>query len=252
MKRRAKKQKKGGSAPTTRKEESFNSPFGKLKKLVNLPRVPSPKPSRGKQETNHLSRQQADQPEATFLAAVAGVVKLADGPRRVDRVPTGGAKAVARRNRAEANALFAELLATSFRFDISDSEEYMEGAVVGLDPRLVRRLRRGEFSYQDHIDLHGMTADEARKEVGRFITHSILAGFRCVLIIHGRGRNSLGQWPVLKHKLKQWLSSGAHARAVLAFTTARPVDGGAGALYLLLRRQRRKKHHISVLEGAKR
>ena len=66
-------------------------------------------------------------------------------------------------------------------------------------------------------------------------------GHRCVLIVHGRGHNSKDHTPVLKERLKSWLARGAAARkVVLAFTTARPCDGGAGALYVLLRRDRRR------------
>ena len=87
--------------------------------------------------------------------------------------------------------------------------------------------------------------------VDRFLTDSVRAGLRCVLIVHGRGLNSKDQTPVLKERLKSWLARGRPARVVLAFTTARPCDGGAGALYVLLRRDRTRRP-IEVTEGAKR
>ena len=136
-------------------------------------------------------------------------------------------------------------------FDVSDTREYVEGAIVGLDPRLLRRLRRGDFSWQAYLDLHGLTADEARPAVDSFLADAVRAGHRCVLLVHGRGRNSKDQTPVLKERLKVWLARGASARIVLAFATARPCDGGAGALYVLLRRDRRRRP-IRVTEGAKR
>jgi DNA-nicking Smr family endonuclease len=143
----------------------------------------------------------------------------------------------------------SDLVAGAARFDITDTREYIEGAVVGLDPRLLRRLRRGDFAWQAHLDLHGMTAQEARPEVDRFLAEAVRLGHRCVLVVHGRGRNSKDQTPVLKERLKTWLARGASARIVLAFATARPCDGGAGALYVLLRRDRRRRP-IRVTEGA--
>jgi DNA-nicking Smr family endonuclease len=76
-------------------------------------------------------------------------------------------------------------------------------------------------------------------------------GLRCVLIVHGKGMNSKDQTPVLKERLKTWLARGRVGGVVLAFSSARQVDGGAGALYVLLRRDRRAKP-IEVLQGAKR
>ena len=112
-------------------------------------------------------------------------------------------------------------------------------------------LRNGEFAYQSHLDLHGLTAIEARDAVGRFLAAAHRTGQRCVLIIHGRGRNSKDHVPVLKHRLAGWLSRTSWARLVLAFTTARPCDGGVGALYVLLRRERSVRRPISVTLGAK-
>lgn len=121
-------------------------------------------------------------------------------------------------------------------FDIADTDEYVEGHVSGLDPDLVRKLRRGEYSVQGHVDLHGLTREEARREVRRFLEESRRRGWRCVLLVHGRGLHSEEQVPVLKEALRSWLATARFGRHVLAFATARPQDGGAGALYVLLRR----------------
>jgi DNA-nicking Smr family endonuclease len=96
-----------------------------------------------------------------------------------------------------------------------------------------------------------MIAAQAKGAVDAFLEASVRAGHRCVLIVHGRGLNSKDQVPVLKERLKSWLARGSAARRVLAFTTARPCDGGAGALYVLLRRDRARRA-IQVTEGAKR
>jgi DNA-nicking Smr family endonuclease len=121
-------------------------------------------------------------------------------------------------------------------FDVADSDEYVEGRVAGLDQTLVAKLRRGEFAVQGHVDLHGMTRAEAKAAVDDFLRRSRQAGKRCVLVVHGRGTHSKDQLPVLKEALKTWLSTNRFGRHVLAFATARPADGGAGAIYVLLRR----------------
>jgi DNA-nicking Smr family endonuclease len=152
---------------------------------------------------------------------------------------------------AEALAALSDLVAGVAHFDITDTREYVEGVVLGLDPRVVRRLRRGDFAWQAHIDLHGLTAAQARERVDQFILESFRTGRRCVLVVHGRGLNSKDRTPVLKERLKSWLAHGRTAKVVLAFTTARAHDGGAGALYVLLRRDRSARP-IRVIEGAKR
>lgn len=137
----------------------------------------------------------------------------------------------------EAYARLVDLVGGEGCFDIQYTDEYIEDAVVGADPGLLRKLRRGDFSVQDHLDLHGMTAEEAHHHVERFILASVIKGLRCVLIIHGRGFNSRGQIPILKQRISCWLKRGRLKRLVLAFATARPCDGGAGAIYLLVRKR---------------
>jgi DNA-nicking Smr family endonuclease len=189
--------------------------------------------------------------DATIFAhAMTGVVRLGCGVLRVD-APAPSVRRSPVNDEDEALIALVGLVSGTTEFDISDTREYVEGTVVGLDPRIVRRLRRGEFAWQAHIDLHGMTAAEARIEVERFLLEAVRTGLRCVLVVHGRGLNSKDQVPVLKERLKSWLSRGRIGRVVLAFTSARPQDGGVGALYVLLRRDRRRRP-IEVTEGAKR
>ena len=89
---------------------------------------------------------------------------------------------------------------------------------------------------QAHLDLHGMVRAEARAAVERFLRSSRFAGKRCVIVVHGRGLRSPGGEPVLKKALVRWLSRGALAKQVLAFTSTLSYDGGGGAMYVLLRR----------------
>ncbi len=175
---------------------------------------------------------EADQ--ARFQQEMQGVRPL----KRGNYVPVqrGAAPRPRRDEDAEALAELADLVEGRAYFDISNSDEFIEGIAHGLDRRLLKKLRRGNFSMQSFIDLHGRTRQEAREILPRFIAESRQQRRRCVLIVHGRGLNSKDQVPVLKESLKVWLTRGALSRAVLAFCTARPCDGGAGAVYVLLRK----------------
>jgi DNA-nicking Smr family endonuclease len=224
--------------PPTR---ALNSPFADLGRRLRARPAPRPK-----------SRIAVPEEPDPFTSAMAGVVPLARrDDRRVERPSPAGAGRRPVSEEAEALAALSDLVDGSTRFDISDTREYVEGAIVGLDPRVLRRLRRGDYAWQAHLDLHGMTSETARVAVDRFLAEAVTAGHRCVLLVHGRGHNSKDQMPVLKERLKVWLARGRAARIVLGFTTARPCDGGAGALYVLLRRDRTRRT-IRVIEGAKR
>jgi len=188
----------------------------------------------------------------SFAAAMADVRRLRSDARVDAPAPAAHATRTVIDEESEALAVLSDLVAGNGDFDISDSTEYVEGAVVGFDARVMKRLRRGEFAYQAMLDLHGMSAAAARVEVERFILHSLAEGHREVLIVHGRGRNSKDNVPVLKERLKSWLARGRIGRSILAFTSARPADGGTGALYVLLRRRRGPKERITVYDGAKR
>lgn len=179
-----------------------------------------------------LSREEAE--ERAFDRAMADVVPLSDR----DRVTKGRTAALPRTidEAAAVDAYLRDLVDGTVPFDIADTDEYIEGAIQGFDHKELRKLRRGEFALQGHLDLHGLNRDEARAEVARFINQAFGAGKRCVLIVHGRGLRSKDQIPVLKEKLKAWLTRGSIGTKVLAFATARPYDGGAGAVYVLLRR----------------
>ncbi len=242
----------GGEQKRPAPAPALNAPFADLGKRLRV-RVPPP-PARPTERPARLSRATpqaiADNPDL-FTSAMEGVARLPGGPAaRIDPpAPASGGRPPVTEE-AETLAALSDLVTGTSRFDISDTREYVEGAIVGLDPRLLRRLRRGDFAWQAYLDLHGMTGEQARVAVDRFLIEAVRAGQRCVLIIHGRGLNSKDQTPVLKERLKSWLARGRAARVVLAFTTARPCDGGAGALYVLLRRDRQRRP-IRVTEGAK-
>jgi DNA-nicking Smr family endonuclease len=103
---------------------------------------------------------------------------------------------------------------------------------AGVRVQVMRRLRRGLYPIEDELDLHGLNQTAARDSLADFIARSRDAGRRCIRIIHGKGYRSGARGPVLKTAVDLWLR---RHMDVMAFTSARPIDGGSGALYVLLR-----------------
>jgi len=112
------------------------------------------------------------------------------------------------------------------------TEEILSYRTAGIQNRVMLRLRRGTIPVEASLDLHGLTVHEAHAELSRFIRHSCRCGRQCVLVIHGKGLSSRSGIPVLKLNVSHWLQSDPD---VLAYHSARRRDGGAGALYVLLR-----------------
>ncbi|WP_321890731.1 Smr/MutS family protein [Paraburkholderia tropica] len=101
----------------------------------------------------------------------------------------------------------------------------------GISEEVVKKLRRGTWIVQAQLDLHGMRREEAREALQAFIREAGKRGLRCVRVIHGKGLGSAGKEPVLKGKVRAWL---VQKEEVIAFCQARPHDGGAGAVLVLL------------------
>jgi len=175
-----------------------------------------------------------------FLKAVEDVEPLTSPKTIVTRYPDVSIRPPhpAPNEELEAMTQLWELVHGSADMDISFSDEYIEGSIRGFDKKLMRRLRKGEFPIQDYLDLHGLTKREAEARVRNFLIKSYGLGLRCVLLIHGRGLNSEDHIPILKERIPVWLSRGPVRKFVLAFSTARPYDGGTGAIYVLLRRKK--------------
>lgn len=206
-----------------------------LKGLSGL-RIPEAKPDPPKVEAPPAPRQEeALDEDSLFQRAMRGVIEIPERPKapeprrfNLDQVDED----------AEAAYELVQLVEGKLPFDITYTDEYIEGRVSGVASSVVQRLKQGEFAVQGVLDLHGLTRAEARDQVERFIRDSRHSGKRCVLIVHGRGLNSKDQTPVLKEALRAWFERGRGAigGSVLAFCTARPVDGGWGAMYVLLRK----------------
>jgi DNA-nicking Smr family endonuclease len=127
-------------------------------------------------------------------------------------------------------------------FVIANTPEYIEGTGYNVDKSMARRLHHGEFAIEAYIDLHGHTVETAREAFDKFLEDSLRTGKRAVLIVHGRGLSS-PQKPVLKSKVREWLTQGLWRKWVVAFSSAQSYDGGVGATYVLLRKQPVTKRH---------
>jgi len=114
-----------------------------------------------------------------------------------------------------------------------ESGEVLRFLRPGIQSSSLQKLRRGQFPIEAALDLHGLTAPQANIELQHFMQHALSRGFRAVRVIHGKGHGSEGRQPVLKAKIDQWLRE---YTAVLAFCSARPQDGGTGAVDILLRK----------------
>jgi DNA-nicking Smr family endonuclease len=115
------------------------------------------------------------------------------------------------------------------------AEQTIHFAKSGLQNKTLRKLRQGQLTPQATLDLHGLTSLQAQQVLLEFIAYCKQRDFRCVRIIHGKGRVDT---PTLKNKVNQWLRQ---LPAVLAFHSAPRNDGGTGALYVLLRNQRKER-----------
>lgn len=221
-----------------KKDQPFNNPFQNLKlqqpeapKAAPQPRpAPAPPPPRRRVAAE-------DEDAALFLESVGAVAPVRSARTQVDPAappPTQSLRSPD--EEAESLARLAELVSGEGDFEVGDSVEQLEGSVRGFDPNVMRRLRAGEFPCRERLDLHGLTRDDAKLAVERFIARARIEGHRCVLVVTGRGLHSEAAIPVLREGLQQWLTRGRVSKQVLGFCTARPKDGGAGAVYVLLRR----------------
>lgn len=115
-------------------------------------------------------------------------------------------------------------------FESGDELQYVKN---GYSPRLLKKLRRGDYAIQDELDLHGLNSDEAKIETHGFINECARDNVRAIRIVHGKGRNSAGRKPILKNLLLGWLRKNQY---VIAVCSTPANDGGTGAVYVLLDR----------------
>jgi DNA-nicking Smr family endonuclease len=221
----------------TKKDEPFHGPFKKLKGVKIKPRSEAPPkkppaPPKAPPGDTEL-----------FSLAMKGVVLMDNDcvtPEPADRKAVmASIQENVKRKEQEVMDILKELVRGTSHFDITTTGEYLEGHAIPVDPATMKKLKAGELTVEGHLDLHGHTKLSAEAALQNFILNAHALGQRTVLVIHGRGLKS-SQGPVLKELLVRWLTTGALSHLVLAFASARPCDGGTGALYVLLKRRPKK------------
>jgi len=206
-------------------------------KAIELKFVSTPKPNKPNDLRAIKVDQQPDQ--IVFQKAMADVKKISRSNCAVPSHTTFNHSSSEKNleyDEYESLGQLKELIKYGTGFVVSLTPEYVEGIANKVSPEVVRRLHRGYFSIQAHIDLHGLGVNDAHQAFDGFLNKSIIAGKRAVLIIHGRGLSSPAK-PILKTKVYQWLTVAPWHKWVIAFSSARLCDGGTGATYILLRQQ---------------
>lgn len=169
--------------------------------------------------------------EANLFARAVGVVQRMPQKAQASIQPPAPAPVAVQRQKDE-EAVLRDALSDGF--DVStllDTDEALSFKRPGIGPDVVRKLRKGDWTIQREIDLHGLRTDEARLALAEFIRECHRQGVRCVRVVHGKGLGSPGKTPVLKSRVHSWL---VQKNQVLAFVQATPPQGGAGALVVLL------------------
>lgn len=177
------------------------------------------------------ARKKAEAEKNLFQRAAGKVERLRDHGR-VHHAPDPVAPVPAQRQLDDQRVLKE---AISDEFDTStllETDEALSFRRPGVGIDVARKLRRGEWSIQAEIDLHGLRTDDAREALATFLREAVRQGLRCVRVVHGKGLGSPGKTPVLKGKVHGWL---VQKNEVLAFVQARGDEGGAGAVVVLLK-----------------
>jgi len=166
-----------------------------------------------------------------FREAVKGTRPLRETPRVRPHRPKPKPRAQFRRL-GEAEVLEDSLQLSPADLEVEFGEE-LTFRRSGIQDAVMKRLRRGYYRVESELDLHGLTVPEAKSELRDFLARVIARQYRCVRIIHGKGRGSGPRGPVIKQAVNVILR---RTDLVVAFCSARPVDGGTGAIYVLLQR----------------
>jgi DNA-nicking Smr family endonuclease len=177
------------------------------------------------------AQKRADADKNLFQRAAGPVQKLRTHGR-VHHPPEPVAPIAAQRQLDDQRVLKESI---SDEFDAStllEVDEALSFRRPGIGIDVARKLRRGHWSIQSEIDLHGLRVDDAREALASFLRESVRQGLRCVRVVHGKGLGSPGKTPVLKGKVHSWL---VQKNEVLAFVQARGDEGGAGAVVVLLK-----------------
>jgi DNA-nicking Smr family endonuclease len=223
----------GEPAETRRAEAARLKSLGELKSL-RVARGPVQTPVRPVQSTAPPHSQPRLEAAAEFREAVRDVTPLHGTDSRTRRLPAASPAwphpvQRERDNRAVLDESLADQIGVESLLETDESLSYR---CNGISADTLRKLRRGFWVVQAELDLHGHRVAEAHHALGAFLRQAAQNGQRCVRIVHGKGHGSRDRVPVLKGKVRAWL---ARRSDVIAFCQARPADGGAGALLVLLR-----------------
>ena len=170
--------------------------------------------------------------EKTLFVRAAGAVQPLREQRRVQLAPEQPAPIPFQAQLDEQRVLqesISDEFDASTLLDVDDALSFRRPG-IGMD--VTRKLRKGHWTIQRELDLHGLRREDAREALAAFVRESVRQGLRCVRIVHGKGLGSPGKTPVLKGKVQGWL---IQKDEVLAFVQARGDEGGAGALVVLLK-----------------
>jgi len=201
-----------------------------------------------KKETPKKDDEEIDEvaDEEVFMAAMQGVKEMdGSGGRQVTPKTETTPKSSAIDPEEDARKDLKRLLRGDVEFELEYTEDFMYGYVRGLDIKTFQQLKSGSLDTGSHLDLHGMTTDQAQESLLFFIRESYFQDHRCVLVVTGRGKNSPGGQSILRRETETWLTRDPLKQVVLAFCTAQPKDGGAGAIYILLRKQKKMQGKIN-------
>ena len=173
--------------------------------------------------------------ELEFFATAVGPIKPLPPKHRPGHrasLQTVPAAPIAVQHQLDEEAVMREALSDEFDVEtLLDTDDALSYRRPGIGTDVTRKLRKGGWSIQGQVDLHGLRREDAREALVDFIKDAARMGWRCVRVVHGKGLGSLGKTPVLKGKVQSWL---IQKQEVLAFVQARPAHGGAGALVVLL------------------
>lgn len=166
--------------------------------------------------------------ESLFMSEMAGVTPLKpDNKIKIEKTPNKPLQQASGENHS-----FAIDDVFSNAEMIEDCPDILSFSRSGLQHNVLKKLRQGKNPIEHILDLHGLTVDQARAELLEFLGECQVAGFRNVIIIHGKGFRSRDK-PIIKPMVNRWLRV---VDNVLAFHSAQPADGGNGAVYVLLKK----------------
>ncbi len=176
--------------------------------------------------------------EKLFAEEMSGVKPLESEHRVALKKSVADAKALAaRRESAVASRARGNFLAES-EVTMLDAYYLLEYQREGVQHGVFRKLKQGKYAIEARLDLHKMTVDQARQQVFDFVREAMAMDLRTIMIVHGRGHHNKSGTSVLKSYINHWLPQIAE---VQAYCSAQPQHGGAGAVYLMLKKSERKK-----------